>query len=92
MSLHPQEIPPMPEETRRVAQAAFPRGNVYMHLRDELGAIYDEQFFAPLFPARGRRPPRPGASPSRPSCNLPRACPTAKRLTRYVAALTGKMP
>jgi transposase len=39
MSLHPQEIPPMPEETRRVAQAAFPRGNVYMHLRDELGAI-----------------------------------------------------
>jgi hypothetical protein len=48
MSLHPQEIPPMPEETRRVVQAAFPRGNVYMHLRDELGAIYDEQLFAPL--------------------------------------------
>jgi transposase len=39
MSLHPQEIPPMSEETRRVAQAAFPRGNAYMHLRDELGAI-----------------------------------------------------
>jgi hypothetical protein len=24
MSLHPQEIPPVPEKTRRVAQAAFP--------------------------------------------------------------------
>ena len=61
MSLHPQEIPPVPEETRRVAQAAFPRGNVYMRLRDELGAIYDDQLFAPLFPARGQ----PAASPWR---------------------------
>jgi hypothetical protein len=26
MLLDPQEIPPVPEETRRVAQAAFPRG------------------------------------------------------------------
>ena len=61
MSLHPQEIPPVPEETRRVAQAAFPRGNVYMRIRDELGAIYDDQLFAPLFPARGQ----PAASPWR---------------------------
>jgi transposase len=53
MSLHPQEIPPVPEETRRVAQAAFPRGNVYIPLRDELGAIDDDQLLAPLFPARG---------------------------------------
>jgi hypothetical protein len=42
----------MPEETRRVAQAAFPRGNVYIPLRDELGAIDDDQLFASLFPAR----------------------------------------
>jgi transposase len=61
MSLHPQEIPPVPEETRRVARAAFPRGNVYMRIRDELGAIYDDQLFAPLFPARGQ----PAASPWR---------------------------
>jgi hypothetical protein len=54
MSLHPQEIPPIPEETRRVAQAAFPRSNVYMRIRDELSAIYDDQPFAPLFPAHGR--------------------------------------
>lgn len=44
----------MPEETRRVAQAAFPRGNVYTRLRDEFGTIYDDQLFAPLFPARGQ--------------------------------------
>jgi transposase len=61
MSLHPQEILPVPEETRRVAQAAFPRGNVYMRMRDELGAIYDDQLFAPLFPVRGQ----PAASPWR---------------------------
>jgi transposase len=54
MSLHPQEIPPVPEETRRVARAAFPRGNVYMRIRDELGAIFDDHLFAPLFPARGQ--------------------------------------
>jgi transposase len=61
MSLQPQEIPPIPEETRRVAQAAFPHGNGYMRLRDELGTIYDDQLFAPLFPARGQ----PAASPWR---------------------------
>jgi transposase len=61
MSLHPQEIPPVPEETRRVAQAAFPRGNVDMRIRDTLGAIYDDQLFAPLFPAHGQ----PAESPWR---------------------------
>jgi len=61
MSLHPQDIPPVPEETRRVAQAAFPRGNVYIRMRDELGAIYDDQLFAALFPACGQ----PAAPPWR---------------------------
>ena len=61
MSLQPQEIPPIPEETRRVAQAAFPRGNVYMRLRDELGTIYEDHLFAALFPARGQ----PAESPWR---------------------------
>jgi transposase len=59
MSLHPQEIPPVPEETRRGAQAAFPRGNVYMRIRDALGAIYDDHLFAPLFPAHGQPAPPP---------------------------------
>jgi transposase len=54
MSLHPQEVPPVPEETIRVARAAFPRGNVFMRMRDELGTIYHDHLFAHLFPARGQ--------------------------------------
>jgi transposase len=51
----------VPEETRRVALAAFPRGSVYMRLRDEFGAISDDQLLATSCPARGQ----PAASPWR---------------------------
>ena len=54
MSLHPQEIPPVPAETIRVAQAAFPHGNTYILLRDEIGSIYEDVIFAPLFSKRGQ--------------------------------------
>ena len=40
MSLHPQSIGPVPEDTVRVARAAFPRGNPYLRLRDELGTLF----------------------------------------------------
>ena len=46
MSMHPQEISPVPEETARVAQAANPHGNTFMRMRDELGSIYTDQMFA----------------------------------------------
>ncbi|WP_114782988.1 IS1182 family transposase [Botryobacter ruber] len=59
MSLHPQTIPAIPSETVRVAQAAFPHGNIYMQLKDELGSIYQDEAFASLFPQRGQ----PAASP-----------------------------
>ena len=39
MSLKPQPIQPVPEETARVAQSAFPKGSPYMRLRDELGTV-----------------------------------------------------
>ena len=61
MSLHPRDITTVPEETRRVAQAAFPCGNIYMRLHDELGAIYDDHLFASLFSPRGQ----PAVSPWR---------------------------
>lgn len=54
MSLHPGKIPPVPEETRRVARAAFPHGDVSRRMREELGAIYDDQLFASLLPTRGQ--------------------------------------
>jgi transposase len=50
MSMHPQPIAPVPEDTARVAHAAFPKGNMYMKIRDELGAIYQDEQFASLFP------------------------------------------
>jgi transposase len=54
MSLQPQAIPPIPEETARVAHALFPQGNRYMRLRDELGSIYTDEQFAALYPAGGQ--------------------------------------
>lgn len=36
MCLHPEEVPAVPDETVRVAKAAFPKGNLYMRLRDAL--------------------------------------------------------
>lgn len=53
MSLQPSSIPPVPEETARVARAAFRKGNVYLRLRNELGALYEDADFAQLFPAVG---------------------------------------
>jgi transposase len=54
MSLHPQPIPAIPEETIRVAHAVLPKGNVWMQMRDELATLYEDQDFADLFPSRGQ--------------------------------------
>ena len=54
MSLRPDPVGPVPEETARVARAAFPKGNAYMRMRDELGVLYEDAAFAALFPARGQ--------------------------------------
>ena len=54
MSLQPHAIDPVPEETARLARAAYPRGNVYIQLRDELGTIYQDQSFAHLFAHCGK--------------------------------------
>jgi transposase len=40
MSIHPQPIPEIPPETVRVVRAAFPKGNLYLWLRDNLGTVY----------------------------------------------------
>jgi transposase len=39
MSLRPESIPAVPEETARVARAAFPKGNLYLKMRDEFGTF-----------------------------------------------------
>ena len=53
MSLNPYSIDPVPQETARVARAAFPKGNRYMTMRDELGIIYPNDLFADLYPQVG---------------------------------------
>lgn len=54
MSLQPTPVPPVPDATACVARAAFPKGTLLVRMRDALGAFYDDDFFAPLFPVRGR--------------------------------------
>ena len=53
MSLKPQ-LPTVPEQTAKVARAAFPKGNPYMALRDSLGSIFTDEDFADLFPTHGQ--------------------------------------
>jgi len=54
MSLKPGPIHPVPEETNQVARAAFPKGNLYLTLRDKLGSIFQDEDFADLFPTDGQ--------------------------------------
>ena len=61
MSLQPQEIPAVPADTREVAEAAFPKGNRYMTMRDELGTFYHDLDFVELYGVRGK----PGNAPWR---------------------------
>src|SRR5262244_3105102 len=61
MSLRPQPIGSIPEQTVRIAHAAFPKGHPYLTLRDHLGTIFQDEDFATLFPAWGS----PGLPPWR---------------------------
>ena len=54
MSLHPQPVTAVPPERARVARAIFPKGNLSMCLRDELGAIFEDEALATLFSQRGQ--------------------------------------
>jgi transposase len=54
MSLQPAAIEPIPEETVRVARAAFPKGNLYLVMRDELGTLFSDTDFEALYPRRGQ--------------------------------------
>ncbi len=53
MSMHAPLFYQLPDETSRVAQAAFPKGNPYMRMRDAFGPIYANPDFAALFSSTG---------------------------------------
>lgn len=61
MSLQPNTVYVVPEQTALVARAAFPRSCLCMRLYDHLGTIFQDQDFDSLFPERGQ----PGQSPFR---------------------------
>jgi len=60
MSMQPKPWPDVPEQTARMARAAFRKGNLATRIRDELGQVYADAQFAAAFGLRGR----PGISPA----------------------------
>src|SRR5690242_14163568 len=59
--LRPQPLPPVPEETARVAKAALSADHPYLRLADEVGTLFSDEGFADLYPALGQ----PGLAPWR---------------------------
>lgn len=50
----------IPAETVRLARQSFPKGNVYMKMRDEIGVAYGDSQFAHLFSHAGQPAEAPG--------------------------------
>jgi transposase len=53
-SLKPTPYQAIPAETVRVAKAAFPKGNLCIWLRDEIGTLFWDEQFTDLYPRRGQ--------------------------------------
>jgi transposase len=51
MTLQPRDWTIIPEQTAQITRAAFPKGNIYMMMRDELGVLYSDSDFVTLFRA-----------------------------------------
>lgn len=58
--LKPENGYQIPEETVKVAKVAFPNGNIYLALRDNLGPICADENFKDLYPALGQPVESPG--------------------------------
>jgi transposase len=54
MSLRAPIVYCLPEDTARVARAAFPRGNPYLRMYDALGPLFSSPDFADLYPEDGQ--------------------------------------
>ena len=54
MTWRSEPLPPVPQPTEAVVKAAFPKGNLYVDLRTEFGAIYDDKLSEGLYSKRGR--------------------------------------
>ena len=58
--LKPENDCQIPEETVKVAKAAFPNGNIYITLRDTFGPIFEDEIFKDLYPKLGQPAESPG--------------------------------
>lgn len=56
-----KELGEIPAETQRVARNIYPKGNLYMQIRDELEGVFKDSQFADMYLEQGR----PALSPSR---------------------------
>jgi transposase len=54
MTLRSQPLLPVPKATAAAVHAAFPKGNLYVELQAEFGALYEDRLFADLYPSQGR--------------------------------------
>src|SRR5258707_352786 len=54
MWLRPEAIGNIPDKTARAAQAAFPKGNPYMRMRDEMGLLFEEADFKVMYARVGQ--------------------------------------
>jgi len=54
MCLYPLPIRAVPAQTALVAKAAFPKGNPYLTLRDELGTVFEDSDFEELYATVGQ--------------------------------------
>ena len=61
MSIQPTQDFTNPTQTAQVAQSAFPDGNLFLSMCDELGTIFADEQFRELYSQRGQ----PAESPRR---------------------------
>src|SRR5215208_739871 len=54
MSLRVAPSAPIPAETARIAQAAFPKGTLCRQMRDTLDPLYEDEQFVALFSSTGQ--------------------------------------
>src|SRR6185503_18822828 len=59
MSLQPKLDYTVPEQTARIAKAAFPKATLCMKIYDQLGTIFSDQDFVEIFARRGQRAQAP---------------------------------
>jgi transposase len=53
VTFHAHPVPPVPDATAAATLAAFPNGNSYVSIRNELGTLFTDSLFADWFAPRG---------------------------------------